>query len=78
MLWPKRDRETGIAMYEIETDSRTQRMEFQLSRQMGQGLGKLLYMERIKKQDPTVQHREVYSVSHDKNNGREYIKNVYV
>ena len=68
--------DTNKLIYETETDSQTQRTDLWLPRGKGQGGGvdgefgvsrcKLLYIEMDKQQGPTVQHRELYSISCDK------------
>ena len=70
-MW-KLTQDTNKLIYETETDSQTQRTDLWLpsGRRGGEGWiecgkCKLLYME-CEQQGPTVQHRELYSISYNK------------
>ena len=67
--------DTNEPIYETETESWTQRTEWCLPRRRGLGegwsgslgLADVSFIYRMdKQQGPTVQHRELYSISYDK------------
>ena len=66
-------------IYKTETDSQTQRTDLWLPRGRD-GLGvwsqqmQTITYRMDKQQGPTVQHRELYSISSDKHNGKEHKK----
>ena len=79
--------DTNEPIYKTERDSQTQRQDLWLPRGMGEGDGQTgnlgWQMQTItfgiyKQQGPTVQHRELYSISSDKSKWEIILKRIYI